>query len=470
MSNIALPLGSIDKANLQSTSTQISFDPLALLAILPYDRANLSTARLYNQHDAAVFRWPHTMMIGGAIPPFKLLVAHLLSRQQSVHPAVDMYQADTERVEVKSTVSDGGYFGGLHLMHSNIWLSDILSFKPSRYPTNDIMVVYMDNIHGYRIKHGDHGAAKAEKGGKAVARTGNGANEAINPWLECLFLNLISGATLVLLATGLVFSILLGDMWSASLFGVYFLHATASVAVSRVRMVCSKDQSQGADAVHVREDDTIRYILYQRPEGGKVVFKGRQDTLETWRRMAWTFQRSTLKNIIHWSWMITGSFSAAASVTCMVNMRGYLQLAYLGALTISSLLELMVTVIVRHIQYNVIHYGNADLVDSNDKWSKAVIRSALEVDDTYSLEHCPWVDFGLFPKLPVWENLSNLLPSLRENPGGLDKAEIVLRLSNGVDMRLRKNTALVSRMADEIEAAQQTRAPAGAQSPPSPPK
>lgn len=55
-----LPLGNLDDGNIQGTSTKISFDPLALLAILHNPRATASAARLYGQSYLGVFRWPHT--------------------------------------------------------------------------------------------------------------------------------------------------------------------------------------------------------------------------------------------------------------------------------------------------------------------------------------------------------------------------------------------------------------------------
>ena len=204
----------------------------------------------------------------------------------------------------------------------------------------------------------------------------------------------------------------------------------------------------------VRVDPAIRYAVYQRPTGGKIVFKGGQDTLETWARMAWTFQRTKINNTVHWSWMITGFLSAAASVICMVNMRGYLQLAYLGVLLISSGLEILVTIIARNIQHRAIHYGDACLIRSNDKWSKSVIRAALEVEDRWSLESLPWVEFGRFPDTKVWANLCDLLPELRALNRPMARASVVERLSRGTPKDL---ASLVDRLADEICEAQLSR-------------
>ncbi|KAK1091247.1 hypothetical protein LTR48_006686 [Friedmanniomyces endolithicus] len=141
----------------------------------------------------------------------------------------------------------------------------------------------------------------------------------------------------------------------------------------------------------VREDATIRYAVYQRTAGGKVVFKGRQDTLETWARSTTTFRRSPMRNALHWTWTITGALSAIASVICMVNMAGYLQLAYLGTLLLSSLGEIFATQLIRHIQRSFVHYdANAltheDILSrlsdgvANEKWYLAQ-RLAGEIAD-----------------------------------------------------------------------------------------
>lgn len=443
----SLPLGSINTGNLQSTSTQISFDPLALLAVLHNPRAAASAARLYKQHNLPVFRWPHTMMIGGALPPFKLLIDHLVSQRHSIHPAVEMSKADTDRLEVHSNISDGA-FSELPITYSNLWLSDLLSFRPSSYPLNDILIVHVDNIHGERVRQ----ASAIHDGHHPVA---GDAGRAIASWFQRCLLMMVNAAAMTMLLAGCVMSLLLGDMWSTALFGVYTCHSIASLAVSSVRMVCSSDATtRGADGFRVHNDATVRYAVYQRPEGGKIIFKGRQDTLETWARMAWTFQRSTLNNIIHWSWMLTGSLSAAASVVCMVNMRGYLQLAYLGALVISSLLEIIVTVVARNIQCSAIHYGDTHIVNDNMKWSRGVIRAALETDERWSLQAMPWMEFGLFPDIPVFNNLCALLPRLRSQGTPMEKAAIINHLS--VDAQ-NGQRGLTVRLADEICEAQQRR-------------
>lgn len=298
------------------------------------------------------------MMIGGALPPLKLLFDHLVSRRRSIHPAVEMCKADLGRLEVRSDISQGA-FQELPITYGNLWLSDLLFFRPSRYPSHDILIVHLDDIHGH----------PSQKRGDIDPEPHPAKLNAFHaPYLRIqhILLGFVNFATMLMLLAGSVCSILLGDMWSTALFCVYFIHSVVSVAVASVGMVRSKSSFRDTDQVQVPSDDTTRFAVYQRPEGGKIVFKGRQDTLETWARMAWTFQRSSVNNMIHWAWMVTGSLSATASVVCMVNMRGYLQLAYLGVLVLSSFLEILTTVTVRNIQHTAIHYGDTwPISDSN---------------------------------------------------------------------------------------------------------
>ena len=82
-----LPFSSASiKEGLQQGPNGVTFDPLAVAAILHNPRANTSAAKLYTQHDRDLFRWPHTMMFGGTLIPLKLLVQHLTSRPSSLHP------------------------------------------------------------------------------------------------------------------------------------------------------------------------------------------------------------------------------------------------------------------------------------------------------------------------------------------------------------------------------------------------
>lgn len=363
------------------------------------------------------------MMVGGALPPFKLLISHFASQKRSIHPTMDLFKADTGRLEVKSSFG----FDSLPVSYGNLWLAELLDFPPSGQSQNDVLIVFLDSIHGERV------LARKDPEPKFV-----------DAGLYRFGLSMIDCLTTGLLIAGAVCNVLAGDMWATALFFTYLLHSLSSSAVSLRRMVSTRSV-QGRQ---IQEDGTIHYAVYTRPEGGKVVFKGRKDALETWARTTWTFQRSTISNLIHWTWMVTGSLSATASVVCMVNMAGYLQLAYLGTLAISSASEIVITRIVRQIQETAIHYGDARVITANDKWSKAVIRSALDVDDRWALDELPWLDFGFFPDRPAFRNLCELMPKLRNGA--------VVRRSDDVRSEMIKTIvqpaelALAERMATEI--------------------
>lgn len=412
----SLPLGSILPETLRSTSQQISFDPLALLAVLHNPRAAASAARLYNQPSPEVFKWPHTMMIGGALPPFKLLVDHLVSQRKSVHPAIEMCRADQGRLEVQSDVPIIKDIPFLPIRHGNFWLADILAYSPSEYPRNDIVIVNLESLK---------------------ARSSSG--------LERLCLHFITTLTGLLLVAGSLLSVLGGDMWSTVLFFVYFLHWIASVAVSLTVMVGPED----SEHKHIREDGTQRHAIYTRPEGGKVIFVGRQDMLERWARTTYAFYRSTSNNVLNWLWMATGALACAASVICMVNMAAWFQLAYLGTLAISSISELVITILVRRIQNKCSGAGMVcNTTKSNKTWSQAVIRASLEVSPTFSLADLDWIALGALPDFPVFRNMCKLLPLLRSGSalpfGALD---LVAPLMDGENEQRRN---LANRIAHEI--------------------
>lgn len=368
-------------------------------------------------------------MVGGTLPPFKLLMDHLSSQWSSIHPIVEMYKADVERLDVRTDFS----FSELPLSRSNIWLMDLLSFQPSTQPLNDIMIIYIENIHGSR------------KLKDPASSTNMGKSDPVVPRNERLMLDFIGFATTFTLCVGLACSILMGDMWASVLFFFYSFHSITSAAVSFLPMVATSD-SLGR---RVREDSTTRFAVHSRASGGKVVFVGRQDALETWARTAWTYPKTPTKNVLHWCWMITGSLAAAASVICMVNMAGALQLAYLGTLVISSFGDLLVTRLVRKIQNIAIHYGDHYLIGDSEYWSQSLIRAGLETDERFCLASLPWCEFGLVPDTPLFRNLGNVLEELRSPAGGsLTEAEVETRLSAGVAGH---HVRLARRFATEIQ-------------------
>lgn len=421
----SLPWGTLTDGDLQGTQASFSFDPLALLAVLHNVRADQSAARLYHQDHPQLYRWKHTMMVGGALPPFKLLVAHLASQKKSIHPTMELFKESKDMgvLEVKSNIG----FSVLPLSSSNLWLADLLDFPPSAQSQNDILIVHIESIHGERVL--------VEK---------DPEEHYVDPRLLRFSLNAVDLLIAFLLVVGVICSILSGDMWATALFFTYLLHSLASSVVSFSSMVSTRS----VKGRQIQEDACIHYAVLTRPGGGKIVFKGRKDTLETWARMTWTYQQSLLNDCIHWMWMATGSLSATASVVCMVNMAGSLQLAYLAMLVISSTCEIIVTRVVRRIQEMAIHYGDWRVLYDNDKWSKAVIRAALEVDDRWALHDLPWMDFELFPNRPSFTNLCRLLRSLREGSVGRDADEIRREMTK--DIADPHEKSLAERMANEI--------------------
>jgi hypothetical protein len=112
------------QAQLENT-TRVTFDPLAVAAVLHNPRADVSAARLYTQYDLPSFTWPHTMMMGGTLTPVKMLVEHLTATYSSVHPALSLCARNVQKLEIKSDM----IFKELPLSFCNIWLNDALPFS-----------------------------------------------------------------------------------------------------------------------------------------------------------------------------------------------------------------------------------------------------------------------------------------------------------------------------------------------------
>lgn len=349
---------------------EVTFDPLAVAAVLHNPRAEASAARLYAQRDRDVFRWPHTMMVGGTLTPVRVLVDHLTSNISSVHPAISMCLQDATKFEVRSDT----VFRELPVNFSNLWLHDILAFKSSRLPGNDFMVVRVYNIFG-------------------VPRD-------VRSWPENMVLNFVGLLTGLILAVGVVFSVLLEDIWAVTLFVLYLFHWVASTFVSFNALVTLHEPDNP-----IFLDPTIRYAVYQRPGGGTVVFKAEQDVLETWARMTWQFDRTWPNLILHWSWIITGSLAALSSIACMVNMIGIMQLVFLGVLLYSSAAEILVTQVARRLQVKSRSFDLRAPVLNNRTRTQAIICATLEVDKECELKDLNWIELGLLPRKKVFENL-----------------------------------------------------------------
>lgn len=400
-----LPLSSTDpQANLKE-DTEVTFDPLGVAAVLHNPRANNSAAMLYTQSDRGIFTWPHTMMIGGTLPAMKMLVDHLTEEMKSIHPAITMCTQVTTMLTVRSDVS-GSVFRELPLDSSNAWLNHVVSFKASPKPGNDFAVVCVDGIR------------------EDVSVRRDRVKKTIGPlrwWIATLTLDLISLINGLMMITGLVMGVLVADIWAAVLFFLYWCHWLGTMLISFHSMV-QKDEPR------INRDERPKYAIYQRKEGGTVIFKGRQDQLEDWARSTWEYRPSFFKNCLHWIWITTGTLSAFCSVACMVNMRSYMQLGFLGVLVYASLAEILAIRISRSLQKKAkgddIHEAH---VLKSETRSMAIIRATLEIKRTCRLEGLNWIQLNLLPSMFVFEEMQKVLKDLGSMQIEWEDTELALK-------------------------------------------
>src|SRR5438046_4704531 len=130
----------IHNQSLMKLPKEVTFDSFGILAVLPNPRASSSAARLYIQPDFHVFRWPHLLQIGAVLTPLSMLVKHLTGNWKSVHPGTDVCKESMDWIKVRSDISSMHEFEELSVSTHNQWLSDVLNFKPSKYPSNDINI------------------------------------------------------------------------------------------------------------------------------------------------------------------------------------------------------------------------------------------------------------------------------------------------------------------------------------------
>ncbi|KAK6540150.1 hypothetical protein TWF694_008971 [Orbilia ellipsospora] len=388
-----LPFPDGDPSAQLKSDNQVTFDPLAVAAILPNPRADLSAAKLYLQLDRDVYKWPHTMMIGGTLPPMNTLVAHLSMGITSIHPAITMCQSDFKLIPVRSDM----IFKELPINTSNYRLNDLVEFRSSQRPGNDFMVINVDDMD----KAADFKRRRA--------------------WPGRLALGFIGGLNGLLLLAGVAFGVLTADIWAATLFFFYETHWVASTCVSHTEMV--RTDVKGV----IVADDSARYAVYQRPEGGTVVFKGQKQTLEKWARGTLEFNKTGFANFAHWFWMLSGTMAAVASVACMVNMRGYMQLGFLGVLLYSSLAEILATQLSRQLQTKLKGMITYSLVDDNLFRTTGIIRATVEVPSNRRLKGLNWLELELLPNWPIYEEMQSMLSRVNEiqekvesDPHGLD--------------------------------------------------
>lgn len=393
-----LPLAQNSKPEAHlKTSTDVTFDPLGVAAVLHNPRASLSAARLYTQYDRRFFIWPHTMMMGASLIPVKVLVEHLTATFQSIHPAITLCTRDTQLLSVVSNM----VFKELPLDFGNMWLGDVIAFKASLKPANDFMIVCMDDDDD------DTGLPTPASGSIKEKKGKHGGPSKVRRRLGCSALNMISLINGLIIVAGIVLGTLSADIWALTLFFFYGTHWLAGLAISTTSLVVPQK-------ISIKPDPTIRYAIYQRPAGGTVVFKGRQDTMEAWARSTWEFKRTLKTNSLHWFWTFTGTMSAICSVACMVNMIGYMQLAFLALLVYASLAEIVATRITRLLQGEANAIRRTCFVDDNAYRTQGIIRATVEFGPKYRLTGLDWVELKRLPPDQLFKDMQRLLARLNE--------------------------------------------------------
>ena len=439
------------RQDLKQGPNGVTFDPLGVAAILHNPRANTSAAKLYMQHDRDLFRWPHTMMFGSTLIPLKLLVQHLTSRPSSLHPAISMCWDTTMKIPVRSTRA---FPKELSVNTGNEWLKGVLGFDSSSSEgessssDNDLLIAHVWDVFGEAVP------------------------QPASSFLSILAMNLIGWLTGFLVILALVFSILVADIWAAVLFLTYLCHWAASVAVSycplvgiyqpgiKSRTPLTRAQTNNfarpaPSHSTVPENPEPLFSIHERDGGGTIIFKGRRDTIEAWARIGWSFDKQY--DIIHYIWIVTGTLAAIASVACMVNMYGALQLGFLGVLIYSSLAEILATRTAGKLQH--LHRRHARLfpVIHNATRTQAIIRAALEVDAASSLAGLNWIDLTLLPPMKVFKNMQQLLKEMSEMSSGGEKDDlapewILEKLVDSVEEERNpdEQKKLAQRLTDEI--------------------
>lgn len=379
-------------------SNEISFDPLAVLAILWNPRSSASASRLYAQQSLRQFRWPHMMQIGAVTVPVSVLVNHLTNNYRSIHPVIEMFMTNVDKLSVKSTIGNAiNLFTSLPVSGSELALIDALNFKSSLYPGNDIMVVSLRDV-----SPDDDSSASSHSGQRPRAQAFKGGLRK--------FMFLVTEAFMgVLVTVGLIFSILLGDIWAMVLFGSYFAHWVASTAISFNQLIIADPN------LRIRKDATIVYAVYERPSGGWIVFKGTQAVMERWARTSWIFVNTVWHRIIHWVWVLSGLVASLASIANMVNMNGYLQLGFLGMLLYGSLAEVWLTTLGRGLSTRAEGFVGLHtncVVHSKDKKFKSIIEASLGLDDDHRLGTLEWTKLGLLPARDPFTALEDVMQQL----------------------------------------------------------
>ncbi|KAL5338148.1 hypothetical protein BJX70DRAFT_367793 [Aspergillus crustosus] len=375
--------------------TTVSFDPLGVAAVLPNPRADASAAKLYVQFDKDTFHWPHTSMVGGTLPAMHMLVEYVTSGlpSKSLSAPIKMCAKYITMIPVRSNF----VFRELPLDFSNTWLTGLISFRSGDInPGNDFMVIYIDEV----VKSpGD--IDKLARSTRARLAQDPGLGWWMAARLTLYFLILVNGAMIL---AAMLIGILAADIWAFTLFFLYGSHWIATAAMTFFPMV-------QASTPRIDPETSPRYAAYERPEGGTVIFKGPKFNMEAWARTTWKYEPTNIQSTLHWAFMTTGALAAFSSIACMVNMHGYMQLAFLAVLVYATVAEIIATKISRWLQTKSKGPVPHAILRNNEKRSQGIISATLAIQRLCRLEGFDWIAMGLLPPLPAFRAMQ---PTLAE--------------------------------------------------------
>ncbi|KAL3469589.1 hypothetical protein BJX99DRAFT_251884 [Aspergillus californicus] len=419
---------STPKASLRNEDS-VSFDPLGVAAVLANPRADASAAKLYVQYDRDTFHWPHTSQIGGTLPAMKMLVEYVTSGlpSKSLSAPIKMCAKYITMIPVRSDF----VFRELPLDFSNVWLSGLIGFRSGDVnPGNDFMIVYIDQTA--------RSTGEADIAADLKARRGRLALDPGLGWwmaarLTLYLLILINGAMIL---AAMLIGILSADIWAFTLFFLYGSHWIASALITFLPMV------QPSTPL-IDDERTPRYAAYERPEGGTVIFKGPKVNMEAWARTTWKYEPTTIQSILHVTFMATGASAAFSSIACMVNMRGYMQLAFLAVLVYATIAEIVATKISRWLQTKAKGVVPHALLINNEKRTQGIISATVAVQPLCRLEGFDWIAMGLLPDMPAFSAMRDALAEINTIQRGVENglrggAKWGVEEQDAVRMRLEK--------------------------------
>lgn len=394
------------KATLKD-DTSVSFDPLGVAAVLGNPRADASAAKLYVQFDKDTFHWPHMSMIGGTLPAMQMLVEYVTSGlpSKSLSAPIKMCAKYITMIPVRSDF----VFRELPLDFSNVWLNNLISFRSGDInPGNDFMVVHIDQVARTPREVGDMARDK---------RLRLSLDPGLGWWMFArfsLYLLILANGGMILAA--MLIGILAADVWAFTLFFLYGSHWIASALITFLPMVRVSTPA-------IDQEETPRYAAYERPEGGTVIFKGAKKNMEAWARTTWKYEPTLVQSTLHWAFMVTGALAAFSSIACMVNMHGYMQLAFLAVLVYATIAEIVATKISRWLQTKAKGDVPQALLTNKEKRTESIIYATLAITPVCRLEGFDWITMGLLPNMPAFSAMQPALARINAYQNEIEKEE-----------------------------------------------